>query len=156
MPVLDVPEPTEAPDPSEHVASAEPDAAPRLALSWVDRLGATAYLAPDAEMHAAFVEHTTGLARALYEPGREEARMRMLAKALATARTQVSVLESLLGGLLTKGDFEGAKMITRALDGATRRMMALLAEHRLACNADRRNVTVAVAHADHINVVAGR
>lgn len=155
-PVLDVPEPTEVSEPAEVVLSQASASPPRLALSWVDRLGAKAFLAPEEDLAGAVLEHTTELARALYETGREEARMRLLAKSLATARTQVSILEKLLGDLLVQRDAEGVKMISRALDGATRRMVALLAEHRQACNSDRRNVTVAVAHVNHINVLAGR
>ncbi len=68
-----------------------------------------------------------------------------------------TLLESACDRVVTTGNPSLARELQHMLDAAHRRLVALLAEHRLATQESRRAVTVAVvAQAAQVNVGAGR
>ena len=130
---------------------------PRVVLTWVDRLAFRNFLKTDEENYRELVAHVRDSASSLAGPDRNEARMRMLARALASERARAVLVSAKLDECLVARDFEGAAALERVLMGTTRRMTMLMQEHRTACEAEqRRAVTVAVGHAEHVTIRAGR
>lgn len=75
------------------------------------------------------------------------ARARLLARSIASARAQVCILEAMIAERVAERDAAGLALVDRALTNASRRILALLAEHRRAY-APERAVVVAVEHAN--------
>ncbi len=87
----------------------------------------------------------------------DAARLRLLARTIAILRAKIELLEGLSDQALCARDLAFAAAIQKHLDGTTRRMTMLLTEHRLATQAERRSVSVAVVgHATQVNVQAVR
>jgi hypothetical protein len=57
-------------------------------------------------------------------------RIRCIAKALALVETQLAQVQALLAQAIARRDVEGATLLDRMSVGATKRMCALLQEHR--------------------------
>ncbi len=129
----------------------EPVPAAQLGLHWVDQLPIRSLVSTDP---TAVVEHARALAAALCGPGHDAARLRLLARSIAVARTQMSLLEALLLDRLSKRDDSGVESTDKALRSVTSRLVKLIEAHRLESSQHRR-VSIAVAHADEIHVEGG-
>lgn len=125
----------------------------RVGLAWLDRMGPTSLVGDDA---TPLVQWMTDAATSLVSEDREAARMRLLARAIASTRAHMALLETKLGEYLATGDVRGTPLVDRILSNTVKRRAVLLAEHRAACAAGRRSVAVAVGHAEHVTVAAGR
>lgn len=123
-------------------------AAPRLGLSSLDKLSLEALVAGDV---AGVAELARGLAEALAGPDQDQVRLRTLARAIAIARTQQSLLEAMLIERLAKRDAGGVELVDRVLRGLVGRLVKLTDAHRLESSQQRR-VAVHVGHADHVTV----
>ena len=120
----------------------------RLGLSSLDRLGLEVLVTGDI---SAVVELARGLAEALSGPDHDRVRLRTLARAIAIARTQQSLLEAMLMERLAKRDADGVELINKVLRGLVGRLVKLTEAHRLESSQQRR-VAVHVGHADHVSV----
>jgi len=122
---------------------------PRLGLSWLDELATTAFVSGETSQLVSLVRDS---AEALAGPDRNEARMRLLARSIAVTRAHESALEQLLGERLAARDERGTNLVNKVLTATTRRLAALLAEHRMACAVEPHRTMVAVGHADRVTV----
>ncbi|WP_242370677.1 hypothetical protein [Anaeromyxobacter sp. SG26] len=125
---------------------------PRLGLSRLDQAAVAAFTSGDT---GEIVEDTRQLADALAGPDGDPARVRLMARAVAAARTQQRVLEALLGDRLAKRDREGVELVTAVLDGVSRRL-AMFTKHLAAESALRRRPTVVIGRADTVSIGGGR
>lgn len=128
----------------------------RMRINWLDRMavkGTATGSEEDFGQLYGLVEETMN---ALWlEP--DAARLRLLARTIAVLRAKIELLEGLSDRALMAGDLPFAAAIQKYLDGTTRRMTMLLTEHRLATQAERRSVSVAVVgHTTQVNVQAAR
>ena len=119
----------------------------RLALSWLDKLGAGAFADGDKQELLDLVRDS---AESLTGPDRNDARLRLLSRAIASMRAQQSLLEGAMGERLAARDYDGVAMLDRVLAGVVKRLVLLLAEHRHHCATDRRTALVAVGSADNL------
>ena len=143
----------ESPQPPAPLSSS---AGPRIALSTLERVAAKGLTASDDEAAVPILREVLAWAVALDDAAtREVARLRFVAKALAACRAKCLVLEQYRDHHLLAGHLAEVRVTQRALDSETRRLALLLAEHRLACAADKRSVTVAVGRAGTVNIAAG-
>jgi hypothetical protein len=144
----------ESPLPAEerHLA---PVGVPRLALSLLDQAAVSAFVTGDPGEVAALVEDARQLAEALAGDDGDAARVRLLARAASAARTQQRVLEVMLGDRLAKRDAQGVELVTRALDGVTKRLTALM-KQLSAESAVAKRPAVFIGHADEVNLRDGR
>nr|MBK7070636.1 hypothetical protein [Deltaproteobacteria bacterium] len=126
-----------------------------MSLSWLERQTLHIGLPPD-DPHLADLDRLVlQTAQALVGPERAEVRLRMTAKALAMARAKLLVVEALLDARLAANDDRGVRQLARVVDGARRHFVALLAEHRHACEGGRRTpVKVTVGQVDAVNIMA--
>lgn len=85
---------------------------------------------------------------------RDAARLRLVSKLLAASRAKSLLIERIRDHHLMAGNAAELRMAQRALDSETKRLAVLLAEHRMACSADKRSVTVAVGRANTVNIAA--
>ncbi len=123
----------------------------QLGLHWVDQLPIRALVSSDP---TAVLEHARALAAALCGPGHDAARLRLLARSIAVARTQMSLLEGMLLERLAKRDDGGVESTDKALRSVTSRLVKLIEAHRLESSQQRR-VSVVVAHANEVRVEGG-
>lgn len=148
---------------SEYEGIAETDVTPppareqiadrRVRLTAIDKLALDALVDPrDVPALTAIVEAS---ATALAGPDRNEARLRLVSRAVASQRARMLVLEGLLDEHLAAGKMSTVAEIDKLLLSTTKRLSLLLAEHRAACSAGHR-ATVVVGHADSISVEGGR
>lgn len=146
----------------EHAVHTEPyeravDGPRRIGLSSLDLTAATAYVAMDAsdEQELQRLTHGSAMSMAVgthWE--RNEARIRLTARAIATNRTQAQTLEVALAQCVANGDERRALLISRILDGVTRRLANWLEEHRMSCGAGQRPVSVAIGAAAAVTIVS--
>lgn len=119
---------------------------PRLELSWLDKLAATACAdgeaTPLVELVRASAESLSGV-----DPG--AARARLLAREIAIAKATLDLLVAAMGERLGRGDERGAILLDRLATGAAKRLALLTSAHS-------RATIVAVAHADVVHVEAAR
>lgn len=123
----------------------------QLGLSRYDATAVTAFVKGDRDEIAALIEDTRLVAQGLASEGGDAARVRMAAREAAAARSQARVLQALLGERLAARDTVGVELISKALDGTTRRL-ALMLKHLAMESALRRRPTVVVGHADVVSV----
>ena len=123
---------------------------PGLGLTWLDRLPLDALVSDDA---ANVVEQVRLSAEALAGDQADAARLRLLSRLLSATRAQVILLEAMINERLAKRDAGGVDLINKVLNGASKRLVLLLAEHRASCASGRRaSVVVAVGNAEHVTV----
>ena len=103
---------------------------------------------------ATAVEHARGLAEALVGPDRDGARLRVLARGIATCETQRALLEAMLMERLARRDGEGVELVERVLRNLSARVFKLIEAHRQESLVQQRPVLVAVGHADAVNIGA--
>lgn len=90
---------------------------------------------------------------------RNEGRLRHLARMIAALRTKLLHHETLREEALHKGDLGTALTLDRLVESGTRRLIALVREHREECLGGARTVkvaAVAVGARSQVNVIAGR
>lgn len=119
---------------------------PRLELSWLDRLAATACADGEA---TALVELVRASAESLSGDDPSAARSRLLAREIAIAKATLDLLVASMGERLGRGDERGAILLDRLATGAAKRLALLAGAHG-------RATVVAVAHADIVHVEAAR
>lgn len=128
---------------------------PPLKLTALDLQTLHAGLVADADQLAELDRLVLNTAHYLAGPERTETRVRMLAKAIAIGRAKCVLLESLLDARLAAREERDVLLVSKVLDGARRHLVALLAEHRLACDGGRRTpVRVSVGQVGAVNVIA--
>jgi hypothetical protein len=119
---------------------------PRLALSWLDRLAASA--CADGET-AALIELVRASAESLSGDDPAGARARLLAREIAIAKATLDLLVAGMGDRLGRGDERGVILLDRLATGAAKRLALLTSAHS-------RATVVAVAHADVVHVEAAK
>lgn len=128
---------------------------PPLTLNWLDRRALHIGFSADEPQLADLDRLVLQSAQALIGPERAEVRLRMTAKALAMARAKLLVVEALLDARLAASDDKGVRQLAKVVDGARRHFVALLAEHRHACEGGRQMpVRVSIGQAEAVNVMA--
>lgn len=133
-----------------------PPVPPRMRSSWLDRSALKNLQSGSAEdLAKLFAIVDARMASLSDEP--ETARLNLLSKLIAITSTKVELLESTSDRLVSAGNFPLVREVQRVLDATHRHLAALLAEHRLATQGNRRAVTVAVVSQNtQVNVQAGR
>jgi hypothetical protein len=124
----------------------------RIGLVSLERLGSE--LLFDGTAGGEIREWLVDMATVLAGNDANGARIRLLARSLASARAQVAVLEAMVAERVAERDPAGLALVDRALTNASRRLVTLIAEHRRT-HAPERPVVVAVEHA-HVNVIGSR
>jgi hypothetical protein len=134
------------------VRARDPGVARVVALSSLDKLALDA-LADPRDLPA-IVRWTEDSATALSGVDRNEARVRLISRLVASERSRLLILEALLDERLAARDAAAGtdvERIDRLLHSTTRRLAVLLDQHRSACNAGHRT-TVVVGHANAVHV----
>jgi hypothetical protein len=134
------------PETSSPVTASRASRPPRLELSWLDRLAASACADGDT---AALVELVRASAESLSGDDPSAARARLLAREIAVAKATLDLLVAGMGERLGRGDERGALLLDRLATGAAKRLALLAGAHS-------RTPVVAVAHADIVHVEAAR
>lgn len=128
---------------------------PPIKLTVLDLQTLHGGLVADADQRAELDRIVLNTARMLAGPDRVETRVLMLAKAIAITRAKCVLLESLLDARLAARDERDVLLVSKVLDGLRRHLIALVAEHRLACEGGRRTpVRVSVGQVGAVNVMA--
>lgn len=128
----------------------------RLGLSWLDAVALQRFVDGDESLWTKLVEQVTAVAWSLTGGDRDDARVRLLARAIATERARQIIFTDQLDGHLRRRDEQAVALIERTLLGTTRRLVLLLAEHRRACERLPRRVSISVGTANNVMVAAGR
>lgn len=137
--------------------SADTAATPRLGLSTLDRLAAGSLIADDDI--TALLELVRASAESLAHTEsreRDGARVRLLSRAIATAKAQLDLLTTEIGARWQAGDEHGAVVADKLALGAARRLQILCGEHRACSLAERQPSVVAIGRADHVRIDPGR
>ncbi len=119
----------------------------RMGLTEFDKAPLSMYADP-CDIHA-LVEDVRLLAEGLASEDGDAARVRLLSRALASARAQERILETIQAQALAQRDEVGFRMATRALKTATQRL-AMLAKQLSVESALGRRPTVLIGHADAV------
>lgn len=136
-------------------APPDPPLLPPMRLTALDLQTLHGGLVADADQLAELDRLVLNTARMLAGPDRVETRVLMLAKAIAISRAKCVLLESLLDARLAARDERDVLLVSKVLDGLRRHLVALVAEHRLACEGGRRTpVRVSVGQVGAVNVMA--
>jgi hypothetical protein len=134
----------------------DPTPPPRsVRLTRLEQWALHAGMLTDDPVRAEFEGLVVRSAEALAGSDRTATRNRLVGKALAMTRMRVLALETLLMDKLSERDVVAVALVSKVLEGAHRRFVALAAEHRYAAEAERRpTVSVAVEQRGVVNVVA--
>ncbi|MEI8257079.1 MAG: hypothetical protein WCJ30_15505 [Deltaproteobacteria bacterium] len=116
----------------------------KLGLSWLDAVALQRFVDNDESLWTKLVEQVTTVAQSLCGGDRDDARVRLLARAIATERARQLIYSDRLDDCMKRRDEEGVALIEKALLGTTRRLVLLLAEHRRACERLPRRVSISV------------
>lgn len=113
---------------NEHASleRAEEHPAPRLALTPLDQLAATAFATGAVDQ---LLEQVRARSEVLCGPDGPGLRLRLIAKRLATCEAQVELLEALVGKALAGRDWDGLHAVEQLLRSFTARLMLLRREH---------------------------
>lgn len=134
-----------------------PDSPPpsSIEFDWLERKALRLGLPADNAAYADFDQLALQTAQALISADRVHARLELTAKALAAARARLLVLETHLDQRYAAGNERGIRQSLKMVEAARRHFVALLAEHRHACEGGRRTpVKVSVGQANAVNVMA--
>lgn len=141
--------------PSELAEINRPLTAAPLAFDWLERKALRLGLPADSPALADFDQLALQTAQALVGADRAHSRLELTAKALAAARARLLVLETHLDQRYAAGNERGIRQSLKMVEAARRHFVALLAEHRHACEEGRRTpVKVSVGQANAVNVMA--
>ena len=130
-----------------------PSVAPRVALNEIERRVVTALLAGDAS--TAVVEHVVSRASALAGPDGPAVRRRSVSKGIAVLEMQLTQLSLLLSEAAARRDSDAVDLLDRAVAGVTKRLCALLQEHRFEETRGLRSAVV-VGVANNVTVQGGK
>lgn len=134
--------------------ASEPPSQP-IAFDRLERMALRLGSSVDDPALADFDAHALVTAQRLAGEDRAQARFELLSKALAAARTRLLVLEAHLDQRYVAGNERAFRQSLRMVEAARRHFVALLAEHRHACQEGRRTpVKISVTNADAVNVMA--
>ena len=126
-----------------------PPRSSRLGLSWLDKIALQNFVDNDPALWEQLVAQVTRVAQSLGDvDDREEARVRLLSRAIATERARQIILSDRLDVCLKRRDDQAVALLERSLLGATKRLTLLLAEHRKACERGPRRVSISVGSAN--------
>ena len=130
-------------------------AVPPLAFDWLERKALRLGQPDDSPGLADFDQLALQTAQALVAGDRVQVRLELVAKALAAARARLLVLETHLDQRYAAGNERGIRQSLQMVEAARRHFVALLAEHRHACEDGRRMpVKVTVGQVGAVNVMA--
>ena len=122
-------------------------------LDWLHTQAAGAFLGePSPAVETLAAEAARGLAIGT-DRERSDARIRLAACMITSGRTQLQTLELALAAAVNRGDEKGAALISKTLDGVSRRLAVWLQEHRLSCSSSQRSVSVAIGSAGQVAIV---
>lgn len=131
---------------------AEPSLPPRLGLPALDQLALTSFATGDA---AELVEHARGLAESLAGADGDGTRRRTIARSLALVRTEMDLVDAAVGAAMGRGDFKAMEALSKVAERLSRRMCALLDEHRRELGRDGPKAVMLIGAAQ-VNVQGGR
>jgi hypothetical protein len=136
----------------EALARAELPQQPRLGLPQLDQLALTSFVTGDA---AELVEHARGLAESLAGADGDGTRRRTIARNLALVRTEMDLVDAAVGAAMGRGDFKAMEVLSKVAERLSRRMCALLDEHRRELGRDGPKAVMLIGAAQ-VNVQGGR
>jgi hypothetical protein len=134
------------------LARAEPSPPPRLGLPAPDQLALTRFVTGDV---TELVEHARGLAEALAGADGDGTRRRTISRSLALVRTEMDLVDAAVGAAMGRGDFKAMEALSRVAERLSRRMCALLDEHRRELGRDGPKAVMLIGAAQ-VNVQGGR
>jgi hypothetical protein len=136
----------------------EARAAPRsppIGLTWFDELAFKGLVTADEEVLGKLVAAVHTNASGLCDPNdRDAARLRVLARSIAITRAKVLLYEAQIDRSLAKRDAEAVALVGKVLNGANKRLVALLAAHKNECSGQHGPVTIEVGQVQQMSVVA--
>jgi hypothetical protein len=127
---------------------------PRLALTWLDRLAATALVEGSPSELVDFLELVRGCAESLAGEDAVGARQRLLSREIAIAKATLDATTAAIGQRARANDASGALLADKLATSAAKRLAMLLDAHRAETTAKRRGAVVAIGHAEHVTVEA--
>jgi len=135
-------------------------AAPRprlIGLSFLDQQAFLGLPTGTDEVLAQLVTVVNDNASGLCDPDdRNNARLRVLSRSIAITRAKVLLYETQIDACVSKRDAEAVELIGKVLGAANKRLLALIAAHRIECSDIQGPVTIAVGQVQQVNVVAGQ
>jgi len=136
------------PEPEPAARAKEP---PRIGLTILDQLAATAFVQDDV---AELLETIKDSATALAGDDRQAAGVRMIARELALSKANLDILVAMVGQRIQLGDYAGAAQLDKLATSAMKRWAIAAAEHRLSCVHERRPI-VAIGSATGVFIDGG-
>jgi len=127
----------------EHV-----DLVQRVGFAAVDRLPLTGLV--DHDNVKSVIAWAGEIATALIGPDRDGARLRLIARSIASERARLAILEAMLDEQVVAKEFGAARELNMLISSTTRRLCALLREHQASCVNGAR-AAIVVGHADHVS-----
>src|ERR1700733_809303 len=132
---------------------AHDNARPRLGLTALDQLAASALIAD--KTPAVLLELVRSCAESLaHDDSRERdaARVRLLSREIAIQKISLDLITHMLAKRIDASDERGALVMNKLANGFARRLQILCAEHRASSVAERQPNIVAIGHADHVRI----
>jgi hypothetical protein len=126
---------------------------PRLGLHVLDQVAITSFASSGSS--TIVVEHARGLAEALAGPDGDGSRRRTIARALAVTRGQMDLVDAAVGAAMGRRDFKAMEALSKVAERLSRRMCALLDEHRRELGRDGPKAVMLIGAAQ-VNVQGGR
>ncbi len=136
-------------------ATEEPAPPPRLGLNLADELAIQELLRTDDQTAVALRQHLLAAADALAGPDRDDSRVRLLAKLIATSRVRMAAWEALRDQRLAARDVDAVELLDRLITRESRRLLSYMEEHRMSSETRQRSVTLAAAHVSGLVVRSG-
>jgi len=138
------------------VSAREPASATKLGMDWLhqDALGAFVIDAPP-ELVRLASDAATSLGIGT-DRERHDARIRLAARMITIGRMQQQTLELSLAAAVERRDDAAVVMLSRVLEGTSRRLARWLEEHRLSCSSAMRPVSVAVNAIGDVTIIGDR
>jgi hypothetical protein len=127
---------------------------PRLGLSWVDKMVATALVEGSASELADFLDLVRGCADSLAGEDATGARQRLLAREIAIAKATLDATTATIGHRMRANDASGATLADKLATSAAKRLAILVEAHRADTTVERRSAVIAIGHVEHVTVEA--
>ncbi len=128
-------------------------------LATIERIALLTGVTGDASAADCFVEQVGHWAGQLADPeARDDGRVRHLARMVAALRAKLALHETMRDDALARRDFEAVAVLDLVVVSETRRLLALLREHRHECRETPRAVNVNIVAAgarSTVNILAG-
>lgn len=120
-----------------------------VGFSVVDRLPLEGLI--DHDNSKAIIAWAGEIATALVGTDRDGARLRLIARSIASERARLTILEAMLDDQLVAKNFAVVRELNPLISSTTRRLCSLLREHQASC-ANGARATIVVGHADQVHV----